>query len=83
MKSNFVYERFNHSPPVGHFYFSFFSFLVRKIPFAGIELTSQRVTGLRGTSELPGCMYVCMYVYMYEVTCAFYQTVTGSYDLLL
>ena len=31
-----------------------FSFLVRKIPFAGIELTSQRVRGLRGTSELPG-----------------------------
>ena len=27
---------------------------VRKIPFAGIELTSQRVRGLRGTSELPG-----------------------------
>ena len=26
----------------------------RKIPFAGIELTSQRVRGLRGTSELPG-----------------------------
>ena len=34
--------------------FLFFSFLVRKIPFAGIELTSQRVRGLRGTSELPG-----------------------------
>ena len=32
----------------------FFSFLVRKIPFAGVELTSQRVRGLRGTSELPG-----------------------------
>ena len=31
-----------------------FSCLVRKIPFAGIELTSQRVRGLRGTSELPG-----------------------------
>ena len=25
-----------------------------EIPFAGIELTSQRVRGLRGTSELPG-----------------------------
>ena len=35
----------------------FFSFLVRKIPFAGIELTSQRVRGLRGTSELPGRPY--------------------------
>ena len=32
----------------------FFSILVRKIPFAGVELTSQRVRGLRGTSELPG-----------------------------
>ena len=32
----------------------FFSFFVRKVPFAGIELTSQRVRGLRGTSELPG-----------------------------
>ena len=31
-----------------------FSFLVRKVPLAGIELTSQRVRGLRGTSELPG-----------------------------
>ena len=27
---------------------------MRKIPFAGIEITSQRVIGLRGTSELPG-----------------------------
>ena len=27
---------------------------MRKIPFAVIELTSQRVRGLRGTSELPG-----------------------------
>ena len=27
---------------------------MRKIPFAGIELASQRVRGLRGTSELPG-----------------------------
>ena len=27
---------------------------MRKIPFAGIELTSQRVRGLRDTSELPG-----------------------------
>ena len=39
--------------PLGIFIFSF-SFLVRKIPFAGVELTSQRVRGLRGTSELPG-----------------------------
>ena len=34
--------------------FLFFCFFVRKIPFAGVELTSQRVRGLRGTSELPG-----------------------------
>ena len=27
---------------------------MRKIPFAGVELTSQRVRGFRGTSELPG-----------------------------
>ena len=27
---------------------------MRKIPFAGIELTSQRVRRLRGTSEVPG-----------------------------
>ena len=49
--------------PLGIFIFVF-SFLVRKIPFAGIELTSQRVRGLRGTSELPGrparmCVCVC------------------------
>ena len=31
-----------------------FSFLVRKIPFAGIELTSQHVRGYMDTSELPG-----------------------------
>ena len=36
------------------FLFLFFSFLSRKIPFAGIEFTPQRVRGLRGTSELPG-----------------------------
>ena len=38
----------------------FFSFLVRKIPFVGIELVSQRVRGLRGTSELPG-RWLCIY----------------------
>ena len=32
----------------------FFYFFVRKIPFAGIELTSQRVRGYMDTSELPG-----------------------------
>ena len=45
--------------PLGIFIL-FFSFLVRKIPFAGIELTSQRVRGLRGTSELPGRPAVLM-----------------------
>ena len=40
--------------PLDIFLFLFFSFEVRKIPFAGVELTSQRVRGLRGTSELPG-----------------------------
>ena len=39
--------------PLG-FFVLVFSFLVRKIAFAGIELTSRRVRGLRGTSELPG-----------------------------
>ena len=46
------------------FLFLFFRFLVRKIPFAGIELTSQRVRGLRRTSELPGrplCAFVSLY----------------------
>ena len=33
---------------------------MRKIPFAGIELTSQRVRGLRGTSELPGRPASCV-----------------------
>ena len=37
---------------------------MRKIPFAGIELTSQRVRRLRGTSELPGRpAYVCVCVF--------------------
>ena len=40
--------------PLGIFILVFLVFLVRKIPFAGIELTPQRVGGLRGTSELPG-----------------------------
>ena len=31
---------------------------MRKIPFAGVELTPQRVRGLRGTSELPGDRYL-------------------------
>ena len=64
--------------PLSIFIFIFiFIFLMRKIPFAVVELTSQRVRGLRGTSELPGrpaspfheypvsCMYVCTYVRMY------------------
>ena len=37
----------NKQQPAGHFCF-IFNFLVRKIPFAGIELTSQRVTRLHG-----------------------------------
>ena len=38
---------------------------MRKIPLAGVELTSQRVRGLRGISELPGvldCVYVCIVI---------------------
>ena len=48
------------------FFILFFSFLVRKIPFAGIELTSQRVRGLRGTSELPGRPAATKKVYSLE-----------------
>ena len=40
--------------PLGIFILVFLVFLVRKMPFAGIELTSQRVRRLRGTFELPG-----------------------------
>ena len=40
--------------PLGIFIFLFFCILVGKIPFAGIELTSQRVRGLRGTSDHRG-----------------------------
>ena len=48
-------ELINRSPPVGHFFvLFFFSFLVRKIPFAGIELTSQRVRRLRGANWATG-----------------------------
>ena len=49
--------------PLGIFIL-FYSFLVRKIPFAGIELTSQRVRGLRGTSELPGRPIYYIYIYI-------------------
>ena len=38
--------RFDRSPPVGHIYI--YIFLVRKIPFAGIDFTSQRVRRLHG-----------------------------------
>ena len=41
-----IFLRTNDSPLVGHFYFLFF--LMRKIPSPGIELTSQRVSRLRG-----------------------------------
>ena len=46
-QAEFCVQRFNRSPPVGHFFFFFF-FSVRKISFAGIELTSQRVRRLHG-----------------------------------
>ena len=45
---------------------------MRKIPFAGIELTSQRVRGLRGTSELPGRPafdYVFINLFSYVLKC--------------
>ena len=38
---------------------------MRKIPFAGVEFTSQRVRGLRGTSELPGRQYI-----QYTILCS-------------
>ena len=47
VKLNFAYQRFNRSPLVRHFFFFFF-FFMRKIPFTGIELTSQRVRRLQG-----------------------------------
>ena len=53
-----------HSLGIFILFFSFF--LVRKIPFAGIELTSQRVRGLRGTSELPGRPYLYIILYIYN-----------------
>ena len=34
---------------------------VRKIPFAGVELTSQRVKGLQGSSELPYVFFYLLY----------------------
>ena len=52
------------------FLFSFFSFSMRKIPFAGIELTSQRVRGYMvhlsyqgdrlDVLKLTQCVYVCV-----------------------
>ena len=47
---------------------------MRKIPFAGIELTFQRVRGLRGTSELPG--RPCILYYLYHIIC--YCTIATS-----
>ena len=56
------------------FLFLFFSFLVRKILFAGIELTSQRVRGLRGTSELPCVLF--FYIRL-SLTCAYFIDVSS------
>ena len=43
------------------FLFSFFSFSVRKIPFAGIELTSQRVRGYMVPLSYRGDCFVLLY----------------------
>ena len=45
--SNFVYQRSNRSPFVGHFYFLFY-FYEEKSQLPGFELTSQRVKIFRG-----------------------------------
>ena len=45
---------FNRSPLDGHIFIFFLFFLGRKIPFAGIELTSQVSEGYEVTSELSG-----------------------------
>ena len=60
------------------FFVLFFSLLVRKIPFAGVELTSQRVRGLQGTSKLPGrpaAHYVVSMGKAFTITGAFYHRV--------
>ena len=62
---------------------------MRKIPFAGIELTSQRVRGLRGTSELPGrptIYYNSITIIQYEEQYQVYSVVptcTLDYTLVL
>ena len=52
---------------------------MKKIPFAGIELTSQYVRGLRGTSELPGrpadAIYKKLFFYRFNDRGAHLQTV--------
>ena len=48
---------------------------MRKIPFAGVELTSQRVRGLRGTSELQGRPVLGIYVYIIQYTQYFSMTI--------
>ena len=54
---------------------------MRKIPFAGIEHTSQRVRGLRCTSELPGRpAYVLVdYYYCFHLTSTSATTAVGLY----
>ena len=54
VKSNFVYLRFNRSPPVGHFCFYFFTFLVRKSRLPGSNSRPNVSEGYMVTSELPG-----------------------------
>ena len=57
-----------------------FSFLVRKISFAGIEFTSQRIRGLRGTSDTP--IYCSHTVYcIFYLRLSFRAGAMGSYFL--
>ena len=54
VKSNFVHQRFNRSPPVGHFYFLFFKFLVRKSRLPRWNSRPSVSEGYMVSSELPG-----------------------------
>ena len=67
VKSNFktfCVLTINRSPPVGHFFFiKKKSFSVRKIPLAGIELTSQRVIGYMVPLSYRGDRLYPVYLY--------------------
>ena len=66
MKSNFVYQRINRSPPVGHFYFGFLAF-------------SEKNPVCRDRTHVPTCQKVTRCRLSYRGRPAFYCTLVNRH----